>query len=273
MEVEEYREEDFVPDYAGEEEELESGSCGKVLTGVEEDAEQLLDPSEEMENLIVVVAQARAQLSRSVSRCWECGVTDRHMKHVLRKHLCQGKWWFLYPLSTCWGCRRMESSTHIRTCQPFELERHLVEYVGMVEEFLAYLRRLYGVGTNEGLLRLVVSLHLGNQDSHFEKKELEVLDAYDENHGLPRVGIRVLAAPRRVSSLLHWRTVQCLIIFGRRRHQRRLGRVERGVSAGVASVAAPDGARCDARVVTLREAPRSSAVAVAVLDIAGWMAG
>ena len=113
MEVKEYREEDFVPDYAREEE-LESGSCGEVLTGVEEDAEQLLDPSEEMENLIVVVAQARPQLSRSVSRCWEYGVTE---------------------LSACWGCRRMESWTHIRTCQPFELEWHLVEYVGMVEVF------------------------------------------------------------------------------------------------------------------------------------------
>ena len=34
---------DFVPDYAGEEE-LACGSCGEVLTEVEEDAEQLLDP-------------------------------------------------------------------------------------------------------------------------------------------------------------------------------------------------------------------------------------
>ena len=56
-----------------------------------------------------------------------------------------------------------------------------------------------------------ISKRLGTFGSMFNAREITILDALDDHLGLEKTKRRNCAAPKRVSSILHWRTLGSLL--------------------------------------------------------------
>ena len=133
--------------------------------------------------------------------------------HIIRYHIADERWWFLFPLACCWKCRRWEIAVHVNNHGPFSMDQHLQELVILVDEFIDYLSLGLGLGSSDDLLNFVERRSLGDANSIFSPEELELWDNYDTFIGLPKETDRNLVSPSRVSSLLHWRTLQRIFML------------------------------------------------------------
>ncbi len=98
-------------------------------------------------------------------------------RHVVRQHLCNKEWWFIYPLVACWVCRKWEIATHCRLHGPFFPEEHLPALVQLIRRFSHYIRQALHLNSSEDLLEFVCTHHLGDEISEFNSEESEVWDA------------------------------------------------------------------------------------------------
>ncbi len=93
------------------------------------------------------------------------------------------------------------------------MDQHLQELVILVDEFIDYLSLGLDLGSSDDLLNFVERRSLGDANSIISPEKLELWDNYDTFIGLPKETDRNLVSPSRVSSLLHWRTLQRLFML------------------------------------------------------------
>ena len=134
-------------------------------------------------------------------------------RHVIRQHICNDEWWFLYPLLSCWVCRKWEIARHCRLHGPFRATTHLPGLVQLVERFTDFIRRTLRLKSTDDLVQFTSTQNLCDDNSAFSPEEIEVWDAYDNFIGLPKLRNRSVASPSRLSSVFHWRTLQRLLIL------------------------------------------------------------
>ena len=143
--------------------------------------------------------------------CIECRLrTPTLKKHVLRYHIAKACW-FAYPLRACWTCKKFETKPHAKSHGPYS-ENHHHEYASLVLKLFADLRSKLDVSTNKQLLSMVHSERWGTGAAVFMEEELEVMDGYDRLQGLPPLRRRNLFKPSRLSTLLHWKLLQRLLM-------------------------------------------------------------
>lgn len=213
-------EEDFTPDYVG----LVDPIFAEPLSpsGPSSEPETLLlcstpslpdlqklEPSTQPETL------PPAARKKSLQLCPQLGCesrTNKLKRHVIRYHIANDEWWFLYPLLTCWNCLRWEIAKHIENHGPFELDR-LPELAQRLEGFVQHVCSRLELTSVDELVSFVVRRQLGDNISTFSTEEILVWDAYDKFIGLPPLDKRNVQFPTRLSSVLHWRTLQRLLVL------------------------------------------------------------
>ena len=143
-----------------------------------------------------------------------CDHTSNKMKrHVIRYHICHDQWWFMYPLLSCWTCKRWEIAVHVREHGPFREEQHMGQLNNHVYEFVYFITASLKLRSPRCLPGFVANDNLGDRNSSFSAVEERVWDAYDKHQGLPPLLERTLQFPTRISSVLHWRTLQRLLLL------------------------------------------------------------
>ncbi len=196
---------DFVPDY--NEEGLEDEDTAKPVTEVADD-QGATDTETE-------VARVMMERKRKLQLCPQpgCGIhTNKMRRHVVRYHLANEKHWFLFPSLCCWECKKWDIAIHVRLHGPFSIQQHMPLLTSLVSNFIDEISQRLEVRTS-GFLDFVVRRQLGDTNSEFSPDELRVWDAYDKFVGLQIERERSLASPTRISSVLHWRTLQRLFLL------------------------------------------------------------
>ena len=141
-----------------------------------------------------------------------CGFKTNKMKrHVVRQHICNGPWWFLLPLLSCWVCRKWEIVNHCRIHGPFDTNRHLPQLAHLVDGFIYHICNTLHVVSSEDLLQFICCRERGDRIAEFSAEEIEVWDAYDNFICLPKLHNRCIISPSRLSSVFHWQTLQQLL--------------------------------------------------------------
>ena len=131
-------------------------------------------------------------------------------KHVLRHHVARGRWWYLYPTKACWTCHKHEITTHVRRHGQFRKKHHR-DFRRKVEGFAQFLKSKLQLKSSQELLDFVKQKNLCKPGSIFDRAELRALNILDAELGLEPLMKRNPSTPSRISSLLHWRTLQNLI--------------------------------------------------------------
>ena len=146
----------------------------------------------------------------------ECGLhTSSLKKHVLRYYISK-VYWFVYPLQACWTCRTFEIKSHARDHGPYS-DKYSYKYAGLVLKLSAALCSRIGVTTNEQLLQLVHGERCGVGAAVVNEEELLMMNGYDQLQGLSPLNKRNLFKTSRVSTLLHWKLLQHLLIYSTRK--------------------------------------------------------
>ena len=176
----------------------------------------------------VVLATARAKVNRSrksrlrrrnLVRCSLCKKRTSHLKKHFTKHHVARRYWFLNPDKACWKCSRHEIDIHIRNHGPFSIRRHMSRFSKLLSGFLRDIKRKLGLSSDRSLLRFVQEKRLGTFGSMFNARETAILDALDDHLGLEKTKRRNCAAPKRVSSVLHWRTLGSPLAYQAKKKQ------------------------------------------------------
>ena len=118
-------------------------------------------------------------------------------RHVIRYHIASEGWWFLFPLLTCWNCRRWVIALHVDLHGPFD-EDHIPELATRLEGFVRYVCSGLGLAsTSDELVNFVVQRQLGDEVSAFNPEETCVWDAYDKFiSDCPRCKNAIYSSPR-----------------------------------------------------------------------------
>ena len=241
---------DFVPDYydySDRDDEtqpeftviLDENPCETLVVGEGDDREVFVviddihkkRPSEEatkgstikgkrkVRSVVLPTARAKvnrfrkSSLCRNLVRCSICKKHTSHLKKHFTKHHVARRYWFLNPVKACWKCSRHEIEIHVRNHGPFSIRRHMSRFARLLSGFLRDIKGKFGLSSDRRLLRFVKEKRLGTFGSMFNARETAILDALDDHLGLGKTKRRNCAAPKRVSSILHWRTLGSLLAY------------------------------------------------------------
>ena len=125
------------------------------------------------------------------------------------------------PAKACWKCSRHEINIHVSNHAPFSIRRHMSRFARLLSCFLRDTKRKLGLSSHRQLLQFVKEKRLGTFGSVFNAKDTTILDALDSYLGLEKTKRRNCAAPKRVLSILHWRTLGRLLAYKVKKEQPR----------------------------------------------------
>ena len=125
------------------------------------------------------------------------------------------------PAKACWKCSRHEIDIHVHNHAPFSIRRHMSRFARLLSGFLRDTKRKLGLSSDRQLLQSVKEKRLGTFGSTFNAKETTIFDALDDHLGLEKTKRHNCAAPKRVSSILHWRILGRLLAYKAKKEQPR----------------------------------------------------
>lgn len=177
-------------------------------------------PGGDLDEIDLTVPFPVGRLSRSQrdppskrSRCDGCGARTKRLKtHVQKVHLVGRLRWFLAPLGCCMheGCLTYDPE-HARTHVPFLFQRDAPLLVRRLEAFFNAILSALGCQTDTALFSLVRDRGLSGPVAAWTPREEHLYARLDAFLGLPRLAVRDLSTPERMTSLMHWRTLQRLL--------------------------------------------------------------
>ena len=196
----------FVPDYTWEEE-------SETITGEPTKQHWMFGNKWHRRKQSFTTTQRKRKTVKQACPKPGCGhITKQLKRHVIRHHICP-RWWFIYPLLSCWECRNWEIASHIKSHGQFCTDRSLQELAFLTEGFVTYLCNILGVKSSDDLLKFVSLNNLGDKNSSFKEEELAIWNKYDAHIGHPPIVDRSLISPTRVSSIFHWRTLLRILAY------------------------------------------------------------
>ena len=160
----------------------------------------------------VVVRRSKKDRRKLVKllRCCTCRTRTTHLKkHVLRHHVCR-RWWVLYPTKVCWSCKRHEIALHAHHHGTF-CQSHVPLFLQKVDQFVTWLFRELRIRSATQLFTLIRRRKLGKAGSISDEAERLALDQYHHYQGLWPLRKRNPAAPTRLTTVLHRKTLQGLL--------------------------------------------------------------
>ena len=168
-----------------------------------------------------VTSFRKSKLRHILVRCSICKKCTSHLKKHFAKHHVARRYWFLNPAKACWKCSRHEIDIHLCNHAPFSIWRHMSRFARLLSGFLRDTKRKLGLSSDRHLLQFVKEKRLGTFGSVFNAKEATILDALDSYLGLEKTKRRNCAAHKRVSSILHSRTLGRLLAYKAKKEQPR----------------------------------------------------
>ena len=152
---------------------------------------------------------------RSDKKCPICDRLQTNMKkHVAFSHLGQS-WWGILPELTCWKCRIFHNKEGINRCEgSFNYSTHRFLLLQRYIDFFKFLLEDLNCASPQQLLALFKQEGVCDKVySTFTAEELKYLDIIDEMSGLTYSPHRDPRNPTRLTDLLHWRVLACIIKY------------------------------------------------------------